>query len=301
MNLNTLDIFIDVMQTGSFAEVARRRDIASSSVSRSIASLEDQLGVRLFQRTTRKISPTAAGQAYFARVSPLLDDIKQASQNARDMEQTPRGVLRLTSSVAFGGHVIVPLIKEFMELYPDIQIEYVLSDQKTDIIAERFDVAIRHGQLENSSLIASCLLKPKYKVVASPDYIKNFGQPNTPQDIPDHQLLCFDLPGFREEWFFKDIASQKDASFVPMKPRYILSNASALRALTLEGCGLSLLADWLVDDDIKAGELVDLFPNHIVFANEHDPAIWLVTPSRSYVPLKTRCFLDFLKVKLKIN
>lgn len=296
MNLDNLDIFIDVMNRGSFVDVARDREVAPSSISRAIAGLEDELGVRLFQRTTRKISPTAAGKDYFAKIDPLLADLREAAQSAHDIEKTPKGPIRITSSVSFGQHVLIPILREFLDLYPDITLDYVLTDRTVDLIGARIDVAIRHGRLENSSFIASKLTQSEYRVVASPEYLKKHGRPEKPQNVSEHQALLFALPEFKERWVFQ--SDDEEPEYVPINARFKISNGLALRDLALQGCGIALLANWMIDDDVVANTLIDLFPGYKVSAGEYDNTIWLVTPSRSYLPLKIRYFLDFVKSKV---
>lgn len=293
MNLGALEIFIEVMNAKSFTKVAKNRNVAPSSISRTISNIENELGIRLFQRTTRTISPTEAGQTYFLKILPLLNDLKQASENAIDIEQSPQGKLRITSSVSFGHHVVIPLLNEFMEAYPEITLDYVLTDRTVDIISEKIDVAIRHGTLEDSSLIASKLLETQYRLVASPDYITKHDSIEKLDSIACHELLVFDIPQFRSNWTFQKKGHKpKD---IAVNSRYIISNALSLRALTLQGAGIGILANWLVDNDIRDGKLIHLFPEHIVTINNYDRAIHLVTPSRSYLPKRTRVFIDFLK------
>jgi len=184
-----------------------------------------------------------------------------------------------------------------MEQYPDITLDYILSDQVVDLVSERIDVAIRHGELDDSSFIATTLLKTCYKVVASPQYLKKHGRPRHPSDLEGHSCLIFDWPTFRNKWKFK-LRNRKMVE-VPIKGRYCLTNGTALRALALEGAGVALLVNWLIDDDLREGRLVNLFPDYQVSAHNFDTAIWLVTPSRPYMPLRVRLLIDFLKKSLR--
>lgn len=296
MDIHALDIFSDIINKGSFAEVAKHQNMSPSSISRMIANLDQELGVRLFNRTTRSLSPTEAGQNYFARISPLLEGLKEASHAVSDMEQQPQGTIKITSSVAFGLRAIVPLIPKFSEYYPDITIDYTLTDHQVDIINSGVDIAIRHGHLDDSSLIASRLLKTFYHVVASPSYIERYGHPQSPKDLVHHRIIVPDLPKFKTEWTFKD--NQNNSEKVALTGKYIILNAIAIRDLCLQHCGVALLAHWLIDDDVEKGDLVQLFPDYSVAAENFDTAIWLITPSRAYMPSKIRVFLDFLKQEL---
>ena len=288
-----LQTFVEVMRQGSFAAVARDRDIDPSSVSRTIASLEKELGVRLFQRTTRRLSPTEAGTAYFERIEPLVEEMQQAMDVAIDLAGKPKGTLRVTASVAFGQKCIVPMLPDFGAMYPDLTVDLLLTDAVVDLFAERVDLAIRLGLLADSTLIAQRLLRTHYRVCASPAYLQRCGHPQHPRDIERHNCLLFSLPGFRSRWIFRDSAG--GMSELPVQGRTIISNAGALQQCAIAGMGLTLLPNWLIDDDLRAGTLVNVFPQYAVTATDFNTAAWLVYPSRNYVPLKVRVFIDFLK------
>jgi DNA-binding transcriptional LysR family regulator len=285
--------FVDVMRRGSFASVARDREVDPSSISRSIAALEEQLGIRLFQRTTRRLSPTEAGMVYFDRIEPLIEEIERAHHLAADVGQRPSGVLRVTTSVSFGQECIVPLLPDFTSAHPELSLELLLSDAVIDIVAERVDVAIRLGVLADSSLVATQLLQTSYSVCASPDYIARRGLPKTPRDIEQHECLLFLLPGFRTRWIFRD--KQGELTEVPVAGRVTISNAAALRQCAVAGMGLALLPQWNIGADLLSGKLVTLFANYDVTATDFKSAAWLLYPSRSYMPLKVRAFGDYLK------
>ncbi|MEL7052684.1 MAG: LysR family transcriptional regulator [Cyanobacteria bacterium J06588_5] len=293
MDIAGLNIFVAVMRRGSFAAVARDRNIEPSSVSRAIASLETELGMRLFQRTTRKLSPTEAGTAYFERIEPLVEEIAQAGEAVKDAVGQVRGTLRVTASVAFGLTCIVPLLPSFKGRYPDLDIDLLLTDAVVDLLAERVDLAIRLGVLKDSSLIAQRLSQVHYRVCASAQYLKAHGSPQTPGEIAAHDCLCFPLAGFRSRWIFK--AADGAVVEVPVKGRTVISNAIALQQCAISGMGLALLPDWLVDKDIAEGRLVAVLKNYAVTATRFDTAAWFVYPSRSYVPLKVSVFIDILR------
>lgn len=293
MDLLVLQTFVEVMRQGSFAAVARDRDIDPSSVSRTIASLEKELGVRLFQRTTRRLSPTEAGTAYFERIEPLVEEMQQAMNVAIDLAGKPKGTLRITASVAFGQKCIVPMLPDFGAMYPDLTVDLLLTDAVVDLFAERVDLAIRLGLLADSTLIAQHLMRTHYRVCASPAYLQRCGHPQHPREIEQHNCLLFSLPGFRSRWIFRDGAGA--TSEIPVQGHTIISNAGALQQCAIAGMGLTLLPNWLIDDDLRVGTLVNVFPQYAVTATDFNTAAWLVYPSRTYVPLKVRVFIDFLK------
>jgi DNA-binding transcriptional LysR family regulator len=293
MELSVLQTFVDVVKQGSFAAVARERNVDPSSVSRAIAGLEEELGIRLFQRTTRQLSPTEAGMAYFQRIEPLVEEIQQAIDVAADMSGQPKGTLRITASVSFGLKRVVPLLPDFRSLYPDLTVDLLLTDTNVDLFTERIDLAIRLGLLADSTLIAQQLVKTRYFVCASPQYLKQKGHPKIPSDIEQHNCLLFPLAGFRSRWRFKH--SDQEETKVSVQGHTTISNAIALQQCAISGMGLALLPNWLIEDDLRDGRLVNVFPGYAVTATEFDTAAWLVYPSRAYVPLKVRVFIDFLK------
>ncbi|MEO1352132.1 MAG: LysR family transcriptional regulator [Cyanobacteria bacterium J06635_15] len=204
MDLSVLQIFVEVVRQGNFAAVARDRGLDPSSVSRTIKGLEQELGVRLFQRTTRRLSPTESGTAYFERIEPLVEEMQQATNVAIDMSGQPKGTLRVTASVPFGQKCIVPLLPEFGTMYPELTVNLQLTDAVVDLFSERIDLAIRLGLLADSTLIAQRLMRTYYRVCASPQYLQQRGYPKNPSDIEHHNCLLFPLAGFRSRWIFRD-------------------------------------------------------------------------------------------------
>ena len=293
MELSVLQTFVDVVKQGSFAAVARERNVDPSSVSRAIAGLEEELGIRLLQRTTRQLSLTEAGMAYFQRIEPLVEEMQQAIDVAADISGQPKGTLRITASVAFGLKCVVPLLPDFRAMYPDLTVDLVLTDANIDLFAERIDLAIRLGLLADSTLIAQQLMQTRYFVCASSEYLNQWGHPRLPSDIENHNCLLFPLAGYRSKWRFRG-TDQKESE-VLVQGHTIISNAIALQQCAIVGMGLALLPNWLIGDDLQEGRLVNVFPSYDVTATEFSTAAWLVYPSRAYVPLKVRVFIDFLK------
>lgn len=288
-----LQLFVDVMRQGSFAAVARDRNLDPSSVSRAIAGLEAELGIRLFQRTTRQLSPTEAGAAYFERIEPLVEEIQQAIAIATDISGQPKGTLRITTSTSFGKKCIVPLLPAFQAKYPDLAVDLLLTDAVVDLFAERIDIAIRLGLLSDSTLIAQQLMQTHYAVCASPQYLEHCEPLKKPSDLEHHNCLLFPLEGFRSRWIFRD--RNGNQSEVLVQGRTTISNAIALQQCAIAGMGLALLPNWLIDEDLQTGSLINVFPDYEVTATDFSTAAWLVYPSRTYVPLKVRAFIDFLK------
>lgn len=296
MDIENLRLFVEVARRGNFAAVARDRDIDPSSVSRAIALLEDELGVRLLQRSTRRVTLTEAGELFFSHIVSLLDGFDHARDAARGVSVGPSGTLRLTASVAFGNRCLIPLLPEFRERYPEMKLELLFTDTVLDLVTERIDLAVRLVRHIDADFIAVKLFDTQYRVCASPAYLSTKKVPQVPTDLQHHKCLLFALPEFRSHWLFRD--ARGVVQEVPVHGDVTILNALALRACALAGMGPVLLASWLIDQDIAQGQLIDLFPHHRVSVTDFDTAVWLLYPSRTHLPHKVRVMIDFLKQHL---
>ena len=294
MDTETLYLFAEVMHYRSFSAVAKSRGIAASSVSRSISALEAQVGARLFQRTTRQVVPTEAGQLYFERITSVLEGLEIAGQLVSDEGGRPHGTLRVTAPVGFAESLLMPQIIEFNQLYPELSLELLLHDRFTDLVEERIDVAIRLGTLQDSSYIGRQLSPMEFYIVASPHYLEKNGVPQIPEQLCEHHCLIFPRGGHNSSWFFK---RKQKIQEVNIKGRHLITQSAATKQCTLAGMGISLLPDWLVQTEIENAELVKLFTDYQVTATDYKAAVWLLYPSREYLPAKVRVFSDFLFAK----
>jgi DNA-binding transcriptional LysR family regulator len=297
MEIESLRTFVEVMRRGSFAAVARARNVDPSSVSRTVAGLEEQLGVRLFQRTTRQLSPTEAAAGYFERVSPLIDELERAALLAADSGEVPRGTLRVTAPVTFAQVNLMPLVPEFARRYPELSFELFLTDKSLDLVEERIDLAIRLGKLTESSYVAHRLVEMNYVVAASPDYLRRHGRPKTPHELAQHECLRYPVPGYGPRWRFQ--LAEEPVFEVAVRGRVLASNGVALRQCAVGGMGILMLPRWNVADELRSGALIELFSEYRATSSEFELGAWLLYPSRSYLPLKARLFADFLKDKFK--
>lgn len=268
-----------------------------SSVSRTIAGLEAELGVRLFQRTTRRLSLTEAGDLYITRAQPLLEELTRVGVEAREVRAEPRGTLRLTASVTFGQSMLLPLLPAFRQAYPNIAIECLFTDQNLDLISDRIDLAIRLAPAIEGDVIAARLMTTRYRVVGAPAYLADCPPVNDPADLRDHRLLLFPFKPFRTRWLFRD--DHGDVTEVPVSGDIVISPAGAILEAARMGLGLALLPNYLTDNDFASGRLCHVLPNFQVTATSFDTGAWLVYPSRSYLPAKTRAMIDFLRANLK--
>jgi DNA-binding transcriptional LysR family regulator len=285
------------MRRRSFTSVARALNVAPSSISRTIASLESELGVRLFHRTTRSLSPTEAALAYFDRVEPTVAELESAGQVAADSGETPRGLLRVTAELAFAQVNLVPLLPEFSRRYPELRFDLILTDRFLDLVEERIDLAVRLGRLTESSLIAHRLCDVVYVVCASPEYLRARGRPKTPHHLERHDCLRHPVQGYSARWRFRK--AQGDTFEVPILGRIVANSGAALVQSAIAGMGIVMLPRWLLADELRKGTLVELFADYRATASEFDVAAWMIYPSRSYLPRKVRVFADFLKEKFR--
>ena len=297
MNLDTLRLFVDTARKLSFAAVAEAHEVNPSSVSRTIAQLEKHLGFRLFQRTTRTMTLTESGEIYLQRVEDILNKLDEAEEQARRVHAEPVGTLRMTSSISFGEHIIVPLLPTFRHNYPSLKLELLFTDANLDLVSDNIDLAIRFGRGITGNVIVSKLFSTTYRIVASKEYLKRFPVAKDPEDLKHHRCTVYALPGFRSEWSFRLRQAGKDASVkkVQIQSGTVLASMLSLRSVVLGGDGPALLPDWMVGSDIAKGNLVDLFPEYEATARDFDTAAWLVYPSRDYLPHKVRVMIEFLK------
>jgi DNA-binding transcriptional LysR family regulator len=296
MNIDALRLFVAVAKRGSFATVAKDLDLEPSTVSRTIAGLENDLGVRLFARTTRSMTLSEAGDLYLSKVETLVDELDTARALATNVAATPSGTLRITASVSYGQKMIVPILPKFCATYPDLNVEAVFTDTNVDLVADRFDLAIRLAPAIEGDVIATKLANTRYRLVASPDYMANAPDLDKPSDLFRHKALLFALRNFKSRWIFRHSDGRTEEA--PIAGAVTLSPAAALRDGAIYGMGIALLPMWLVDEDIAAGKLVHVLPHLEVTATTFDTAVWLIYPSRAYLPGKVRVMIDYLRREL---
>lgn len=297
MEIATLRTFVEVMRRRSFTSVAQVLGVAPSSISRTIAGLESELGVRLFNRTTRNLSPTESALAYFDRVDPMVTELERAAEVAAESSETPRGILRVTAVGAFAQANLVPLMPEFSRRFPDLRFDLILTDRFLDLVEDRIDLALRLGRLAESSLIAHRLCDVGFVVCASPDYLRRRGRPKTPQDLERHDCLRYPVPGYGARWRFRK--GDGEPFEVAIRGRIVADDVTVLARSATASLGIVLLPRWLMADELRKCTLVELFPDHRATASEFDLAAWMLYPSRRYLPQKVRVFAEFLKEKFR--
>ena len=297
MDTRLFDHFLDVAKLGSFAAVARKHTIDPSIISRAISQLEKDLGVRLFQRTTRSLALTEAGQRFKLGIEGVVDELDHIRETLGTLASEPEGPLTITASVAFGQTMIMPLLQRFLATYPKIDLCLKLTDQNVDMVGEGIDLAIRLAPPLEIDVIASKLMTTHYAVCASPDFLEGLTHRlDSIHDLTALDTVCFDIPNFRERWVFQN--DEGIQTKVRVTPRVTISNALGVKEATLKGLGAALLPNWLIKQNLEAGDLIRLFPDYQVTATVFDTAAWLIYPSRSFLPRKTRLAIRFLQQTL---
>jgi len=279
--------FVAVAETGSFTQASKRVGISTAQVSRLIGQLEKRLATKLFYRTTRKVSVTEAGQIYYQHCRQVLDGLEEAERALTQLNATPRGKLRLTAPITYGESVLAPLLNDFVLQYPELEVELQLSNQKQDLVEEGFDLAIRLGKLENSSMIAKRLATRKLYLCASPGYIQNYGRPHTLSELSRHNCLR----GTLEFWRFTQDGKERSLR-VSGSLRY--NSGHALVDAALKGLGLVQLPDFYVQSYLESGELVELLPR----LQPDDEGTWALYPHSRHLSPKVRMLLEYVQQRL---
>jgi DNA-binding transcriptional LysR family regulator len=282
-----MKIFVAVVDNGSFAAAAERLDMSRAMTSKSIASLEDHLGTRLLNRTTRRLSLTEAGTAFYERSAQILADVWEAEQVAGRMAAEPRGTLKVTMPLAYGLHRLGPVIAEYASRYPQVKMDLSLSDRKIDLVDEGYDVAIRIGRLPESGLIARKLGTVHGVIVGAPSYFARHGRPELPADLAHHVCLGYSLAALGDEWRLQGpdgIVSVRCTG--PIKA----DNGDMLRLAAIAGIGLIYQPWFIVEGDVRSGLLERVLTHY----TSEELGIYAVYPSRRYLSAKVRTFVDFL-------
>jgi DNA-binding transcriptional LysR family regulator len=286
--LTAIETFVRVSETQSFSEAARRLRSSKSAVSRQVAALEAELGVRLFHRTTRSLTMTEAGRSYFERASRILADLEEANLSVSQLQSSPRGRLRVNAPMSFGFLHLAPALPDFLFRYPEIEVDVTLNDRFVDLVDEGFDVAVRIGSLEDSSLVARKLAPIRRAVCASPTYLKARGVPASPDDLRTHDCLCNSNVPLSREWRF--IAADGRPWPVEVRGRLSANNGDTLKVAALRGLGLVNLPTFIVGSDLQAASLVTVLDKFVA----QDMTVNAVYPHSRHLSPKVRAFVDFL-------
>jgi len=293
-NVKAIRLFLSATQSGSLSAAGREHGLSPASVSRQISALEDELGVRLLNRTSRRLSLTEAGQIYQQRAERLIQDLEEMREEVNQLAVRPRGTLRVQSRISLGTQHVSPLIPEFLEKYPDLNVDLWLTDTDLDLAEHGIDLAIRTGDLSDSALIARRLAVSPRVVCASPAYWARHGKPRHPRDLTAHNCLTYRF-GFGSAptlWQFR--TPEGAPANLHVSGNFQSNNAEALRVATLAGLGVALLPAWSMKDYIVDGRLERALEEYVSTATDLDFGIYAVYLSRRNLSAKTRLFIDHL-------
>jgi DNA-binding transcriptional LysR family regulator len=286
--LLAMDVFARVVELGSFAKAAERMDISTSACSRHVADLEAHLDTRLLNRTTRRLSLTESGQAYYERCVQLLADLEEAEGAAALSTARPRGTLKLSCGISFGVRHVARLVGEFAACRPEVKFHVQLADRFVDLVEEGFDLAIRVGEAPAQNLIARRLGETRLVPCAAPLYLREHGAPQSPADLARHACLTYEYLPLRNTWRFVDRAGAEHA--VRVAGPVHANNGDLLAAAAIEGIGIAMEPDFIVAADLAAGRLVRVLADYAPAPT----GVYAVYPSRRHLSAKVRSFVDFL-------
>lgn len=289
IDLSSIRIFVTTTEQGSFAASAKKLGLTRSAVGKAIIRLESYLGVRLLHRTTRKMSLTTDGQTFYKSCVEILESIEIAENTIRKDKLIPKGVLKLTLSQAFGRIIVLPLLKEFIENWPQLGLEISFSDRIIDIVEEGFDLGIRVGNIEqNSQLIYRVITKCNLYLCASPSYLLKMGTPETIDDLKEHQMLIYGLES--ANYNLKLYSNDGVIHSVQGVGQFKFDSGEAIKDTAIEGLGIAYLPEFMVEKDIKSGHLIQILP---MYTSDLLP-INVIYPNKKNLPIRVRLFIDAL-------
>jgi len=290
VNTNLLDgvaVFVETINTGSFTAAAHALGHSTSYVSKTITRLEKRLGSRLLNRTTRTLSLTDAGRAYFDRCNQIVIDAENAERSINQLQETPSGLLRINAPGSFGSKYLLDVFAQFMHRYPEVKLEIEFNDRLIDVVAEGYDVVIRVGEIKDSNLIARKFTSSHSVVVASPDYLKRKGCPQQAEDLTHHDCIAYSLLPAPTQWVFH---KNNIRSNITVEPRAMCNSSEIEVAMVLQGVGITRLPLFTCEKEVASGQLQIILEDY----DQLQYDIFAVYPHRQYLTAKVRVFVDFL-------
>lgn len=287
--------FLAAVEHGGFTAASQALGRDGSILSRRVTALEKRLGVRLMERTTRRLALTEAGEAFHQRMRGTLQALQEIEQDTAAAATGVRGTLRIALPATFGRMWVAPILPAFLATYPDLVVETAFEDRYVDLVAESFDVAVRIGTLTDSRLVARRLAPSRRLLCASPAYLQAHGTPVRPADLAQHACLGFSRLASHPLWHLRD---GDKATAIRIAGPLVTDDAQSLVQAAVSGAGIAMVSDWLAGPELCSGRLVPVLPDHPVENNE---TIYLVHPSARLVPAKTRAFSDWMTLQLDVT
>ncbi|MFT5852448.1 MAG: DNA-binding transcriptional LysR family regulator [Colwellia sp.] len=290
--LDGLKTVVAVVETSSFTAASERLGLSKALVSKYVGEVESNLGIRLFNRTTRQLALTEAGRRYYQESVVLLEQYSALVDKVTGEQTKPQGLLRVSAPVTFGEMILAPLLPKFLQLYPDLTIELVLTNGAIDMLEEGIDVRLRIGGVDDSNMIARHLKTFPLILSASPSYIQQYGLPKTPQQVAEHN--CIIDSNFRMGKQWPIISPQGKAETIHVQSVVAVNSPQAVREVAIAGGGVAMTPDFIVRDAIKSGKLIPILPDYTTL----EFGLFAIYPHRKYVAKKVRCFIDFALAEL---
>ena len=284
--------FAAVVDGGSFVQAADALEMSKPAVSRYVADLEQRLGVRLLHRTTRKLSLTEEGRAFYGRCKTVLADVEEAEAEVTAKSVVIHGLIKINVPVSFGLLHLAQLWPDFMSRYPDVLLDVTLADRVVDLVEEGYDMAVRIARLPSSSLVSRKLASTRLLLCASPEYLGMHGTPRHPSELSGHTVLSYSLLATGDHWEFD---GPKGKVAVTVTPALRTNSGDTCRIAALKNKGVILQPSFLVGDDLRSGALVELMPEY----RSLEFGVYAIYPSRQYVSPKVRALIDFLSNAMK--
>lgn len=289
--LTEMEAFATVVDQGGFTDAARKMGISKSAVSKHVSALETRLGARLLNRTTRRVSPTDIGLAYYDRARRVLNDAGEADNLVASMQSAPSGILRLAVPTDFGATHLSPILGEFLNRYPDVSVNMVLKNRYVELISEGFDLAIRMGEMDDSSLRARKICEATQRLIAAPSYLEQHGRPDRIDELNDHRLLYYSHNAASSVW--KITATSGEVRQVRSSSWFSVNDGQSLLNAAINGLGIAYLPSFLYATAMKNGQIEDVMPD----LPRDVQSLYAVYPSGRYTQPKVRALIDFLVEK----
>ncbi len=293
--LDSLVIFTTVVKANNFTNAAHSLGLTPSAVSKQISLLEDRLGVRLLNRTTRSVSPTEAGQLFFNRCNRIMEDLEEAEHMVKDLETSPKGTLKITATPTFGRSMLMKIFAEFLREFPNVNFDLILADKNLDLVREGIDLAIHLGSLQDSRLVARPVARQKVIMTATNKYIQENGLPRDLNDLNNHHLLMVSGIDYAEPRWIKRFL--KEAGLQNKDRRFTVNDLDTMCEAALNHMGIAALPLYMIKNELESGELVHVLPD-VVFPSR---TIHVVYPENRYLSAKSRAFVDFIAEYFETN
>jgi len=292
--LSAMAIFRRVVETGSFTAVGQETGLSQPTISKQVAALEHHLNSKLLNRSTRQLTLTETGKHYYESCVRILDEVDETESGIAQQQIQPTGLLRIHAPISFGHNHLMPCLWSFLDQYPELSIDLTLDDHYVDLVKEGVDLAIRIGELKDSSLTARKIGDSPRVSIATADYLKQRGEPDEPRQLSQHECIVFTLLTTREQWHFN---GPNGKEVVSVSGRFSANSPDAIRQAVLNHRGIAVMPYWIIGDDINSGRVQKILHNY----NPTPLEIHALYPTRRFVPAKVHRLIDFLSVQFSKN